>query len=136
LVVASEHHDQQRRRRHAKLAGLPGVRYARIAKDLLEQDARFRIPRRRGDLVLQVPDQLARHFFPVHHNRPQIVRIDEPPHHVRVRASAAEILADPAGRAVGREHIPAPVEHERRVRLLVIEDERDSPAHRRQLRGV
>jgi pimeloyl-ACP methyl ester carboxylesterase len=64
LVVASEHHDQQRRRRHAKLAGLPGVRYARIAKDLLEQDTRFRIPRRRGDLVLQVPDQLARHFLP------------------------------------------------------------------------
>jgi len=104
-----------------------------MAKRFGEKCSCLGIRRHRCNHIVQVPEEISRHFLPIHYDRTPVVRVEELSHHICVRAAAVQKGGHEDRGVIRQQHIPVPIEDECRIGFLMLEDELNRTANRCQL---
>ena len=138
---AAELDRQDRRGRGVEIEPAPLARHVGTGQELLQQRARLGVAEAADGIAVQPLDQRGRRRLPVHDRGPEGVGMEHQPHGVRGaqrghRRGVDEVGLHARGALVDLQDVPVAVEHQRRVRLLLVQDEVERPAylgHRRRL---
>jgi hypothetical protein len=128
-------------RRGAQIEAAPPARHVWIGQEILQQRARLGVAEAAGGVAVQPLNERSRRRLPVHdegadglgtQHQPHRIRRAQPRHHGRVQ----EVRLHAGAALVHLQHVAVPVEHQRRVRLLLAQDEVERPAHGGHRGGV
>jgi len=110
---------------------------ARISAELIEQSGEGSVAAD-GDLALEALEDVRAPLAKVHDLRRHAVRVEARAEHVERRREQLRrhALDEECDRAVGGEHLPGAVDHQRGIGLVAVEHEANRVAYRRHLRVV